>query len=101
MGSSGVPGGLCRKIEQLSPERVREGGREGERKRKKAKLLEPHSVARPITQLGGLINNARLPLFSLLSHYHSCTNQTVNTFSSRGEEKRGGERATFRLETVL
>lgn len=43
-------------------------------------------------QLSGLINNARLLLLSLLSHYHSCKNQTVNTvIERRGEESKGKE----------
>lgn len=87
MGSSGVPGGLCKKkknkikTKHVPPKKT-------ERK-EKGKIVR----GRPIMQLSGLINNARLLLLSLLSHYHSCKNQTVNTVKERrGEESKGKER---------
>lgn len=62
---------------------------------KKTERKEKRKIVRgrPIMQLSGLTNNARLLLLSLLSHYHSCKNQTVNTVrrEERGREQRKGK----------
>lgn len=84
-GHQEVPRGLSKNQASPERERQREEGRVGEKD--EAKLLKPGSTDSPITRLRRLINNARLLLFSLLSHYHSCKNHTVNTVSSRGERR--------------